>query len=314
MRRWDRLLEQYLEEYVAAGRAATTVLGIRRELERCGNWLKSRRPRPALEEVNSDLLIAYLQSRSAFHSKCTLSGVMSKLRCWGEFLIRQGLWSSNPLRWMQGPRLDPRGRIPRRLSQQTLADVLETATTSRYGYHRWVWMTLLSVIYGTGARRGEIVRLDLDDWNSNERLLLIDGRKTGWERRVPVPDLVWRCLESYLPQRHNLLETLGRTEEPALFVNKYGMRIRPHALSAGIKLIARRSGHEHVTLHQFRHSCASDLLEQGAHLAEVQRVLGHQTIESTVRYLHVADPLLHASVARHPINSMLISAERGTQP
>lgn len=311
MRRWDRLLEQYLEEYVAAGRAVDTIAGVRRELERCGNWLKSRRPRPALEDVGSDLLIAYLQARSAFHSKSTLSGVMSKLRCWGEFLIRAGIWRENALRWMRGPKLDPRGRIPRRISEQALSDVWQTAATSRYGYHRWVWMTLLGVFYGTGARRGEIVRLDVTDWNRDEGLLLVDGRKTGWERRVPVPELVWRCLDAYLPQRHNLLESVGRTDEPALFVNKYGMRIKPHAISAGIKLIARRCGHEQLTLHQFRHSCASDLLESGAHLAEVQRLLGHQTIETTVRYLHVADPHLHASVARHPINAMLGQTEKG---
>lgn len=312
MRRWDRLLEQHLEEYVAAGRSPDTIAGIRRELERCGNWLKSRRPKPSLEDVGSDLLIAYLQSRSSFHSKSTLSGVMSKLRCWGEFLIRAGIWRENALRWMRGPKLDPRGRIPRRISEQALTDVWETAATSRYGYHRWVWMTLLGVFYGTGARRGEIVRLDLADWNRDEGLLLIDGRKTGWERRVPVPELVWRCLDAYLPQRHNLLESVGRIDEPALFVNKYGLRIKPHAISTGIKLIARRCGHEQLTLHQFRHSCASDLLENGAHLAEVQRLLGHQTIETTVRYLHVADPHLHASVARHPINAMLGHSEKGS--
>ena len=311
MRRWNRLVERYVEEYVAAGRAAETITGVRRELERCGSWLKCRRPRPALEEVGSDLLIEYVRSRSAFHSKCTLSGVMSKLRCWGEFLIREGVWSGNPLRWMRGPKLDPRGRLPRRISEQVLTEVFETATTSRYGYHRWAWMTLLGVFYGTGARRGEISRLDLTDWNREEGLLLIDGRKTGWERRVPVPELVWRCLEGYLPQRHNLLESVGRIDESALFVNKFGTRLTPHAISNGIKSIARRSGHEQVTLHQFRHSCASDLLESGVHLAEVQKLLGHQTIETTVRYLHIADPQLHASVARHPINSMLGGPEKG---
>ena len=224
MRRWDALVERHVEEYVAAGRTPETIEGIRRELGRCGLWLKSRRPRPSLEDVGSDLLIQYLQTRSAFHSKSTLSSVMSKLRCWGEFLIREGVWSANPLRWMRGPKRDPRSRLPRRISEEVLKKVFETATTSRYGYHRWAWMTLLGVFYGTGARRAEVSRLNLADWNRKEGLLLIDGRKTNWERRVPVPDLVWRCLEGYLPQRHNLLESVGRIDEPALFVSKFGTR------------------------------------------------------------------------------------------
>jgi integrase/recombinase XerD len=308
MRRWDGLMERYLDELSAAGRMVETVTGLRRELERCGAWLKRRRPRPRLEEVGSDLLIHYLQGRSAFHSKSTLAGVMSRLRGWGEFLVRDGVWSANPLRWMRGPRRDPRSPLPRRINQHVLTEVWNTAATSRYGYHRWVWVTLLGLVYGTGARRGEIIRLDLCDWDRDEGLLLFDGRKTGRERRVPVPELVWRCLEAYLPQRHNLLESVGRTDEPALFVNKFGTRLTPQSISTGMKKLAVRSGHERVTLHQFRHSCASDLLESGVHLAQVQKLLGHQTIGTTVRYLHLADPHLHASVGRHPINTMLGSA------
>lgn len=60
-----------------------------------------------------------------------------------------------------------------------------------------------------------------------------------------------------------------------------------------------------ITLHQFRHSCASDLLAEGVRLPEIQAMLGHQTIATTMRYLHVADPQLHEAVRRHPINEIL---------
>ena len=111
MRRWNGCVDRYLERYEAAGRAAGTMQGVRRELERFGAWLRSRRPRPRLEDVDSDVLIAYIRSRSAFHAKSTQSSVMSKLRGFGEFLTLEGIWSSNPLRWMQGPRIDPRARL-----------------------------------------------------------------------------------------------------------------------------------------------------------------------------------------------------------
>jgi site-specific recombinase XerD len=280
--------------------------GVRRELERCGAWLRSRRPRPRLEDVDSDLLIAYIRSRSAFHAKSTQSSVMSKLRGFGEFLTHEGIWSSNPLRWMQGPRIDPRARLPRRIARPTLTKLWETAATSRTGYHRRLWVTLLSVLYGTGARRGELVRLNLSDWNREESLLLVDGLKTGRERRIPVSSLVWRCIEGYLPQRQNHLESLGIADEPALFVNRQGQRISCGGISNGLRSIVTRCGDERITLHQFRHTCASDLLEDGAHLVHVQQLLGHQNPATTMRYLHVADRQLHVGINRHPINDMLL--------
>ena len=60
------------------------------------------------------------------------------------------------------------------------------------------------------------------------------------------------------------------------------------------------------SLHQFRHSCASDLLEAGVGLPEVQRILGHEGITTTVRYVHIADPQrreLIMTVARKPLRA-----------
>ena len=58
MRRWDGLMERYMDEYEARGLAAERTLQVRRELGRFGLWLKSRRPRPRLEEVDAELIVA----------------------------------------------------------------------------------------------------------------------------------------------------------------------------------------------------------------------------------------------------------------
>lgn len=265
MRRWDGLVDRYLDEYEVRGHAAGTIEGLRRELDRCGTWLKNRRPRPRLDEVDSDLLIGYLQSRTVFRAKSTLSGVMSKLRGLGEFLTREGIWSSNPMRWMRGPRLDSRSRLPQRISRPAMTQLWEAAATSRFDYSRTLWLTLLAVFYGTGARRGEVVRLDVEDWDRESGLLQFDGRKTSWERRVPAPPLVRQCLEAYLPKRQNHLEALGRSDESALFVNKHGARLANEAISRGMKSIARRSNQEQVTLpvNDFRFSPINGRNERG---------------------------------------------------
>lgn len=305
MKRWDRLVDKFMEEYEVAGKATETVKATRRELDRWGNWLKNLRPRPALDEVNADLIIRYLRGRAAYRAKATLSGVMSKLRCMGEFLVREAIWLNNPLRWLRGPKLDIRSRLPRRISPEVMRGLWEAAAKSRYGYHRSVWVTLLSIFYGTGMRRGDVSRLNVSDWCREDGLLLVRNSKTGQARRVPVPAVTWQCLEAYLPKRQNHLESLGTTDEPALFVSRSGGRLKATAISRGLQSLGRSCSETPITMHQFRHTCASDLLEAGVCLPDVQQLLGHQCIGTTMRYLHVADPQLHQAVKVHPINEIL---------
>jgi site-specific recombinase XerD len=153
-------------------------------------------------------------------------------------------------------------------------------------------------------------RLDLSDWKLNEGLLEIDGRKTGRERRVPVPAPVAQCLEAYLPHRQNLLEKVGRVQERALFITRSGTRLRGERIGQRIHSLARRAKVPLVSLHQFRHTCASDLLESGVTLPQVQQVLGHAAIQSTMRYTSVADPARRKAMVKHPIETFLTETQQ----
>lgn len=305
MRRWDALVEQYVAACRARGLAESTVAHIRRDLERWGAWMKRRRPRVRLEAVDADLIVAYLRSRMAFRSKWTLSGRMSVLRGMGEHLVLVGVWTSNPLRWLQGPKLDARMRVPRRIGRVQMERLWAAAGEHPSAYQRHLWTALLAVLYGTGIRRGELLRLQLSSWDPGQGLLVVDGRKTGWTRHVPVPPLTRQCLEAYLPQRHNRLERHGRLGNTALFVNQRGLPLQAATVSVGLRKLTRRAGLEGITLHAFRHSCASDLLEAGVRLPEVQQVLGHRVVSTTVRYLAIADRQRRAAIGKHPLNDWL---------
>jgi len=305
MRRWDGLVDRYLHECEARGLAATTTATRSRELARFGVWLKGRRPKVALEGVDADLLVRYVSARSAFHARQTVAGVVSELRCMGEFLVREGIWRANPLRWMKGPKMDPRRRIPRRIGRTDLQAIWAAAGRQHGDFPRYQCVCLLALLYATGLRRGELVRLDVDDWDRDSGLLKIDGHKTGRERQVPVSPAAWRCIEAYLPHRHNRLERSGTVGERALLIGRDGLRLTCSGVSRLIRRLADGAGVGRLTVHQFRHSCASDLLEQGIGVAHVQKFLGHAAIETTVRYLQIADPERTAAIAKHPINELL---------
>jgi site-specific recombinase XerD len=274
-------------------------------LDRAGWWLKGRRPRPNLEEVEGQVLIKYLKRRSHFHSKATLAGISSQLRCFGEYLLEQGIWRQNPMRWVKGPRLDPRGKLPRRIGAEHLGKIWEQAGKLRGSYQRQLAVAVLALLYGTGLRRGELERLNLEDWRREENLLRIDGRKTGCERSVPLAEGIGRSLEAYAPYRQNQLERLGTQGESAFLIDRHGKRLSAASLGLLVHRLARRAQVPLVSLHQFRHTCASDLLENGASLTEVQHLLGHKGVGTTSRYLHVADPERARAMSKHPLNDYL---------
>ncbi len=312
MRRWDAVLTRYAEELVTRGLSPETIRHRVRECERFGVWLRRKKPAPNLEEIGFQMLVGYVKARSGFRAKATIAGTVSVLRCFGEYLVREKIWRKNEARWLKGPKIDGRSHVPRRISQESLQKLLAAAGTSYGHYHRHLWTTLLVVLYSTGLRRGELDRLDLEDWNGAESTLKIDGQKTGVERTVPVSESVWRCLEAYLPWRHNVLEKAGALNETSLFVNRFGRRICGERISVSLHKLARRADVPLVTLHQFRHTCASDLLESGVTLPFVQKVLGHACVESTMRYLAIGDPERRRAIEKHPINEIL--AQCGGQP
>ena len=306
MRRWDRLVDSYIEEYGARGVCAESVAMNTARLDRWGRWLKARRPRIGIERIDADSITRYIESCSTFRAKATVYGTLSTMRGFGDYLVRQGLWTINPLRWMKGPKVTPYSRLPKRIDHAHMQAMWTEAARRGGEYSSHLWITVLAMLYGTGLRRGELERLNVASFDRNEGTLRIDGRKTGRERCVPLPEMALRCLEAYLPRRHNQLERCGSLGETALLVTRNGARLTGSAVSNGIHAISRRAGVSIHSLHQFRHTCASDLLEAGVHLAQVQRILGHSGIATTVRYVHIADPQRRSAMCAHPLNDWLV--------
>lgn len=306
MQRWHEVTTGYIAACQARGMGEERRKATRRELERLGNWLLSTRATMTLEEIDTELLVNYIRGRTVCRAKATVSDVVSKLRCWGVWLVQEGYWKKSPLSWLQGPKIDPYAKAPQRLSKEAMSRLWQGAATAKTEYGRLQWMLVLALLYGSGLRRGEVTRLNVSDWNASEGLMRADARKTNRQLSLPLVDLVARCMEAYLPVRAQQLQELGKSEEAALFVNRRGKRLSGPALGKGVFRIAQRMEVPLDRLHQFRHTCASDLIEAGVCVPEVQRLLGHAAITSTLRYLHFSDPQRREAVERHPLNDWLV--------
>jgi len=158
---------------------------------------------------------------------------------------------------------------------------------------------MLRLLYATGLRVSELVRLSINDLNLQDGYLLAMG-KGRKQRLVPVGELASQSICQYLDRaRPALLK--GRTTT-ALFV---GRGSRPLTRQAFWKLINRyalKAGiRRRISPHKLRHSFATHLLEGGADLRSVQAMLGHADLSTTQIYTHLDRRHLHSIYDRyHP--------------
>src|SRR5215469_288127 len=171
MRRWDRLQESYMEGYRARGVSQETVSYTESRLDRWGRWLKKRRPRVVIESIDVEMITRYISTCSSFRSKATVYGTLSTMRGFGDYLVGQGLWKINPLRWMKGPKVTPYSRLPKRIDHAHMEALWRAAAHRGGDYSSHLWVTILGMLYGTGLRRGELARLNVDAFDRMEGTL-----------------------------------------------------------------------------------------------------------------------------------------------
>ena len=156
---------------------------------------------------------------------------------------------------------------------------------------------LLEMLYSTGARITELLDLDVDDLDREQRVLLVRG-KGGKERIVPLGRPALQAVERYLVRARPSLNKKG---SPALFLNNRGARL---GRQSGFKIVsqaAEAAGLEHVSPHSLRHSFATHLLEGGADIRVVQELLGHASVATTQIYTKVSpEHLREIWASSHP--------------
>lgn len=305
MKRWDSLIRKYEEVLVGKNLYSSTISGRIREIDKFGLWLKKQRPVPVLEDLKEEHFTSYLLKRTHFKSKSTISSIMSHLRCLGDFLIFEKILIRNPMNWLQGPHINLRSLNPKRITKDEITKLFVQASINLNNHEQHVVLVVLSVLYGTGCRRGELERLRIGDFLEKENYLILDGRKGRRERKIYLPPDVFSLIEGYLPYRKNALIKGNCPDEKCFFVNSIGKPMLSEGISRRIRTLARKAGIPLTALHQFRHTCASDLLASGVTIFQVQDILGHSTPGTTMRYFHLSAPERKKAISVHPINEML---------
>lgn len=164
--------------------------------------------------------------------------------------------------------------LPNVLSMEEVKQVLEASPNIK---HR----AMLSMIYASGLRCGELLSLKKDAIDRKRKIVLLRGAKGNKDRIVPLSPKIETLISEYL-QRFN----------PDIYLfegEKKGEKYSSRSLQQVLKQSLHKAGiHKPATLHWLRHSFATHLLEGGTNLRYIQELLGHNSSKTTEIYTHVS--------------------------
>jgi integrase/recombinase XerD len=278
----EKLLEQFLDSiWAERGLSRNTLKSYRYDLIQLAAQLQQN-GRSLPDARREDLLQFLAMQVQSGRSPRSLARYLSGFRQFYQWLLREGLIHNDPSALIESPRLG-RG-LPKALGEQQVVALLNAPdVATALGLRD---RTMLELMYATGLRVSELVKLELVNLGINQGVVRVMG-KGGKERLVPLGEEALSWLQLYL--RDSRPDLIKGAACPHVFITtrKKGMTrqafwyaVRKHAAVAGIE--------QTVSPHMLRHSFATHLLNHGADLRVVQLLLGHSDLSTTQIYTHIA--------------------------
>jgi integrase/recombinase XerC len=232
--------------------------------------------------------------------KSSIARKLAALRTFFQFLIREGAVEVNPAKLVSTPRLEK--KLPNHLSVEDAVRFIETPDEATDLGRRD--RAILEMLYGTGVRVSELVKLDMRDIDFRGRTIRVKGKRRK-ERIVPFGEPALHSLMRYLTEvRPAFLNNapLAERDEAAVFLNYQGTRITTRSVGRMVdKYIKICAGIHDISPHSLRHSFATHLLDSGADLRDIQELLGHARLSTTQIYTHVSmEKLIEVYDKAHP--------------
>ena len=155
---------------------------------------------------------------------------------------------------------------------------------------------ILATALKAGLRRGELLALRWEDIDLVARKILV--RRSVWRGKISTPKSGLHREVALSPQLATILQAHKHLRGPLVFCNEDGSMLTKDMVKRIVPGACRRAGLRYAQWHMLRHSFASQLVVAGVPLKAVQELLGHTTIEMTMRYAHLSRSTLEEAVAR----------------
>lgn len=268
------------------------------DLKKLIDYLITEKINSRPDEVNINLIREFLYSQSKKIKPSSQGRLISSLNLFFDFLILEKIINENPVEKIDYPKIGL--TIPTTLTTKEIDALIYNASLNKNNGLRNE--TIIEVLYSCGLRVSELINIKISDLYINEQLIKVLG-KGNKERFVPISKTAKKLILKYIESIRNY-KKVKKGYEDTLFINNRGKKLTRVMIYTILNNIANEIGlKKKISPHVLRHSFATHLIENGADIISIQKMMGHENIVTTEKYLHVK--------RKHLINSVIKYHPRG---
>lgn len=295
----EKIIEQYINNLRLEGKSEHTILGYKLDIEQFHQFLL-----PFFEgstiSINDIQIIQIRDFMRHLHDKpdCnrSLARKMAALKSFFQYCKNQDMIPANPMDKLKRPKFEK--KLPKFFSEDEIDLLLGIPDLDTpVGVRN---RAILELIYSSGLRIGEIVKIKLGDIDLKRKLVKVTG-KGNKQRIVPMGHSAVESIQAYQKIRSGFDPDHSRDLLFLTFTGKpFDFKQLNTILQRYISLIAQQKGYSPHTL---RHSFATHMLARGADLRAIQEMLGHSNLSTTEIYTHVTlEDIKSAYHKGHPLS------------
>ena len=294
---WDVALDNF-KNYLKIERnlSINTIESYLFDVKKLINFLKKNKIEKNPNELTSKITKEFIYNISKKIKPPTQARIISGIRRFFDYLILENLIEKNPMDNIESPKLGT--NLPNTLTIEEIDKIISTIKLgSKTGLRN---IAIVELLYSCGLRVSELINLKISDLFFKESLIKVTG-KGNKERFVPISKQSQIYINNYV-QDVRSYQKIKKGFEDTLFLNERGTILSRVMIFLILKKLKDVSNiNKKIGPHTLRHSFATHLIENGADLITIQKMMGHESITTTERYLHVNKKHLIDSVMKfHP--------------
>ena len=274
--------------------SVNTIKSYRSDLKKLEFYL-SKTSAKKLSFIDPDIVRGFLYEQSKRVSAKTQGRIISTLKTFFNFLVLEKLINDSPIENIDYPKID--SKIPLVLTTDEIDKLISCAFSKKFGLRN---QTIIEIMYSCGLRVSEVTEMKISNIFFDESLIKILG-KGNKERFIPLSSIAKKLLYNYITyNRKNLSQ--DKQSIDIVFLNNRGKkltRVMVYNIINDAALEAKIN--KKISPHTLRHSFATHLIENGADIISIQKMMGHENVVTTEKYLHVNKKhLVETMIKFHP--------------